>query len=427
VAGRRRDSKGQRIDPWERPWGEGRGRSHGRRHQRPWPEPGAPPEVVAERFAEAVEDVAGKVGTALERAFDDSTEDGAKRRQKVEEVGERVATAVEQAIGKVGEALPRPDPFKSEKKLLKRRDQANNQTILFAFLWIGISFAVLWGGGINALPAVVVLGAVFGALVTRNVLWKRNNRGAIGHAETALSGVWAGEGDPEAEPEAEPEPEGERSDWSDTSVSAEAETEAESEQSSDDDLMSKLRIRETTVSEFVGAVDRQALQVLSLLKELGEDRPEIRRSVDLSVAKCNELDHRRDKLEALLEDPDLAALDDRIADLEVRIEETRDEATRVIYQDTLGQLRSQSESLADVRVMIERLDAYINSSLQSLRTIHIDLLRLQTGDLDDPTRALEEISTRASNLNIETKSVREVVEEVDRARRAAGRGTQRQL
>ncbi len=424
---RRRDDKGRHRDPWERPWGEGRGRHRGPRGRHaPWPEPGAPPEEVAERFATAVEDVATKVGAALERAFDDGTEDGARRRQKVGEVGDRVATAVEQAIGKVGEALPRPDPLKEHKKLLRRRDQANNQIVLFAFLWTAISFAVLWGGGVQALPAVVVLAAVFGALVIRNVMWKRSHRAQIGRAEQEIGGEPVAEQPPaeagQAEPEgaAAAEPDG-------AAEASPGEAGAPAPGVPDDDLMEKLHTRQSTVSEFVGAVDRQALQVLEALKELGEDRPDIRGSVEQTVAKCKELDARRAKLEMLLEDPDLADLEDRIADLEVRIEETVDEQTRAVYHDTLRQLRSQSESLADVRVMIERLDAYINSSLQSLRTIHIDLLRLQTGDLEDPNRALEEISARASNLNIETKSVREVVEEVDRARRAAGRGAQRQL
>ena len=110
-----------------------------------------------------------------------------------------------------------------------------------------------------------------------------------------------------------------------------------------------------------------------------------------------------------------------------RIAETADPQTKEIYASTLQQLQAQDESLADVRLMLERIEAYHQASLQSLRTIHIDLLRLQTGDLTDPAQALSDISQRAGALSMETKSVREVVEEVEQARRAAGRTPVRQI
>ena len=49
-------------------------------------------------------------------------------------------------------------------------------------------------------------------------------------------------------------------------------------------------------------------------------------------------------------------------------------------------------------VHVDRLDAYTNASLQSLRTIHIDLLRLQTGDMSD--ESLEGTYMRTSGVII---------------------------
>ncbi|MDP7113682.1 MAG: hypothetical protein QGH45_17065, partial [Myxococcota bacterium] len=247
------------------------------------------------------------------------------------------------------------------------------------------------GGG----PAVFIIAAVFAALILRDVMWKRSRRGAIAWAQAALSGE---------EDLAEPPPETE----------------------TPDDVVSAAAEPPVGDDPQLRAIENEAQQVLELLGAAGGSRDSIRDSVDATVAKARELTARRERLERMLADPDLADLDERIGDLERRIDETGDEETAEVYRRTLDQLRSQAASLADVRVMMERLEAYLNASLQSLRTIHIDLLRLQTGDLDDPDRTLDDISARAGNLGEEIKSVREVVEEVQRHRRAH-RATQRQI
>ena len=174
-------------------------------------------------------------------------------------------------------------------------------------------------------------------------------------------------------------------------------------------------------------MELEARQILRLLDEMGEERAAIRGSVDMAVAKARELSARRMRLEGILADPDLSSLEDRIAELAASIGETEDPETRDVYEHTLEQLRIQAESVADIRVMQTRIDAYLNASLQSLRTIHIDLLRLQTGDLSDPDSTLRDVSARAGNLSLEIKGVREVVEEVQNARRAAASQRSRQL
>ena len=419
-------------DPWEHQWGKER--HHRRRHGR---EPN--PEEAAERFAEAVEHVADKVGSALERAFESTDAEAGKA--KAEEVGEKVATAISTAIGKVGDALPSNNPLdrqlKTDRKLIRKRDAANSKMAVFPFIWMGISAVILFGMMqegeplLTAAIPMVILGVVFGALVAKSLAWKSAHKEDIGRAEERLASSEAGgkvavAPEDGATPDAptQPEPSDAELDSSspDSSVSAEFET-ADDEEG----VHSHFYTREPTANARLDVVELEALQVMDLVREMGEDRPDILRSVERTVAKNRELKERRARLETILEDPDLARLDDRIEDLEARITETEDPATRGIYERTLEQLRVQDESLADVRLMLERVEAYSNASLQSLRTIHIDLLRLQTGDLGDPANALDEISTRAGNLSLETKGVREVVDEVERARLAAGRSKVRQL
>jgi len=364
---------------------------------------------VAEQFATAVETVATKVGSAIERAFEPRPDGSTAAGETVEGVGRQVASAIEQAIGKVGEAFPKPDPLRRYRRLLKRRDQVNSRILLFALLGVGITGTVLGVGG-DAWPGAFIVAAVFGILTLRNVLWKTGNRTAIARAERALGGAESG---------AEREPE--------TGSGSESESGSVSESVSEADG----RPTEAAASEVIDdpqlrSIENEALQVLELLGEAGGSRESVRGSVEATVDKARELALRRSRLVRMLADPDLADLDERIAGLQRRIEETGDEETREVYRRTLDQLQSQAESLADVRVMMERLDAYLNASLQSLRTIHIDLLRLQTDGLEEPDRTLDDITSRAGTLGMEIKSVREVVEEVQRNRRAQ-RATTRQI
>lgn len=382
-------------EPWDRPWGTGPGRHR-------WPGAETPPEEAAERFAEAAQHVGDKVGKALEQAFAKTSE--RLENGGAEEVGERVASAIGSAIERVSEAIPKPDPEKvqreRDRRLVRRRDRATHQMVLFSFLWVGICTAVLISSGSNGAAGVAVLTAVFGSLIARNALWRSSHRGAVERAEARLEGrqVAAPSADAAEDDEEEPaEPPG-------------------------------LVVPQDTVDvEEVSAVELQARQILSLLDEMDDPRPEIQRAVDSTVDKARELNRRRSRLESILEDPDLSRLDERIETLHARIGATDDDETRAIYERTLEQLRTQAESLADVRVMLERIDAYLNASLQSLRTVHIDLLRLATGDLDDPQQTLQDVSARASSLSLEIKGVREVVDEVSRARQVARRDPQRQL
>ncbi len=389
-------------DPWERRWGEHR-RHRGRR---PDADPPPTPEEMAEHFAAAVEAVAGKVGSAIERAFEPRPDGTSAAGETVEGVGRQVASAIEQAIGKVGEAMPKPDPLREHRRLLRRRDKVNARILLFALLGVGITAAVAGAGG-DAWPGAFIVAAAFGILALRNLLWKTGNRTAVARAERALEAAETGAGtETGAEAEEKAAPTERMADPPETGSEAPASPEIDDPQ--------------------LRAIENEAQQVLELLGEAGGSRRSIRESVDGTVAKARELTTRRGRLERMLADPDLADLDERMAGLERRIGETGDEETAEVYRRTLDQLRSQAASLADVRVMMGRLEAYLNASLQSLRTIHIDLLRLQTGDLDDPDRTLDDISARAGNLGEEIKSVREVVEEVQRSRRAH-RAAQRQL
>jgi len=382
--------------------------------------------------------VANKVGSALERAFESDEAEAGKA--KAEEVGEKVATAISTAIGKVGEALPGNDPLerqlKADRKLIRRRDSANSKMAVFPFIWAGVSAVILFGmmqeGEALATAGIpiTILAVVFGALVAKNLAWKSAHRGEIERAESRLADAEPGGQatdtpadavEPDEPPAPEPE-EAERDSVPDSTISAEFETGDD-----EDGAMAHFYTREPTANARLDVVELEALQVMDLVRELGDDRPDIMKSVESTVAKNRELKERRARLEKILDDPDLSKLDERIEDLEARIQETEDPATRGIYERTLEQLRVQDESLADVRLMLERVEAYSNASLQSLRTIHIDLLRLQTGDLGDPANALDEISTRAGNLSLETKGVREIVDEVERARLAAGRSKVRQL
>ena len=399
--------------PWDRPWGRGRHDPFDHRHREDHPKP----EEVAEQFAAAVETVATKVGSAIERAFEPRPDGSTPAQQTVEGVGRQVASAIEQAIGKVGEALPKPDPLAKHRRMLQRRDRANARILLFALLGVGITATVVGVGG-DAWPGAFIVAAVFGILTLRNVLWKAGHRSAVARAERALgeTGTGAGAGAvAETVAVAETEPMC-RTIESETVAETETETESESEGT-----------RSPAIDDpQLRSIENEAQQVLELLGEAGGSRESVRGSVEATVAKARELATRRIRLERMFADPDLADLDERMQGLERRIGETSDEETREVYRRTLDQLRAQSESLADVRVMMERLDAYLNASLQSLRTIHIDLLRLQTDGLEDPDRTLDDISARAGTLDMEIKSVREVVEEVQRNRRAQ-RAATRQL
>jgi hypothetical protein len=382
-------------EPWDRPWGTGPGRHR-------WPGADTPPEEAAEQFAEAAQHVGDKVGKALEQAFARTSE--RLENGGAEEVGERVASAIGSAIERVSEAIPKPDPEKvqreRDRRLVRRRDRATHKVVLFSFLWVGICSAILLSSGSSGAAGVAVLTAVFGSLIARNVLWRSSHRGAVERAQARLEG---------------------------------REVPSSSADTADDDEEAPTAApglvvpQDTEDVEEVSAVELQARQILSLLEEMNDARPEIQRAVDSTVAKARELNRRRARLESILEDPDLARLDERIGTLASQIDTTADDETRAVYERTLEQLRSQAESLADVRVMLERIDAYLNASLQSLRTIHIDLLRLATGDLDDPQQTLQDVSTRASNLSMEIKGVREVVDEVSRSRNAARRDAQRQI
>ena len=409
MPGHRRRRRGG--GPWDRPWGHGRGDPFEHRHHEDPPKP----EEVAEQFAAAVETVATKVGSAIERAFEPRPDGSTPAQQTVEGVGRQVASAIEQAIGKVGEALPKPDPLRKHRRLLHRRDQANARILLFALLGVGITATVVGVGG-GAWPGAFIVAAVFGILTLRNVLWKAGNRTAVARAERAL-----GESDPvcrttESEPmcrttetEIATEPMCRTNETSTEPMCRTTESESETESGAREAEIDDPQLR---------SIENEAQQVLELLGEAGGSRESVRGSVEATVAKARELAGRRIRLERMFADPDLADLDERMQGLDRRIEETADEETREVYRRTLDQLRAQSESLADVRVMMERLDAYLNASLQSLRTIHIDLLRLQTNGLEDPDRTLDDISARAGTLGMEIKSVREVVEEVQRSRRA---------
>ena len=392
---RRRRRKSE-WEPWERPWGTGPGRHR-------WPGAETPPEEVAEQFARAAQHVGDKVGRAVEQAF-------ARTSERLDEggaepMGERVATAIGNAIDRVSEAIPRPDPQKvqrqRDRQLVRRQDKVTHQMFLFSFLWVGISVAIVLSAGLEGVAGVAVLGAVFGSLVARNALWRKSNRARVERARARLEGREI--------------------------PVASADAAQEEDQDEDEDASGLITPDVTVDVEEVSAVELQARQILSLLGEMDEDRPDIRRAVDSTVDKARELNVRRARLEAILEDPDLHGLADRIESLSQQIGATLDDETRTIYERTLEQLRTQADSLADIRVMLERIDAYLNASLQSLRTIHIDLLRLATGDLDDPQQTLAEVSQRASNLSLEIKGVREVVDEVSRARRAARQQGQWQI
>ena len=263
---------------------------------------------MAEHFAAAVESVAGKVGSAIERAFEPGP-DGSKAQRTAEGVGSQVASAIEQAIGKVGDAIPPPDPHRQHRKLLARRDRTNSRMVLFAMIALGVSGAILsadTGGG----PAVFIIAAVFAALIFRDVMWKRSRRGAIARAQAALSGE---------EEVAEPP--------------RAAET--------PDDVDPAAVEPPVTDDPQLRAIENEAQQVLELLGATGGSRDSIRDSVDATVAKARELTARRARLERMLADPDLADLDERIGDLERRIDETGDEETAEVYRRTLDQLCSQ--------------------------------------------------------------------------------------
>jgi len=376
---------------------------------------------VARRFAEAAEQVTTKVGRAVEHAFDQTAE----HLQRHPDVGERVASAIEQAIESVGQAIPKRDPgaeqLKRDRKLLQRRDQVNTRMLLFAALGVGMAGLALFGGT-DAWSGASIAAAVFGILFARNALWKGHNRTAVQQAERRL------ETDP-GDRVRDTTPVGRVKEAEPTDPTAGPEIDPETGTPSDaPDTPPSLLVHNQTVGvEEVGAVELEARQILRLLDEMGEERAAIRQSVDTAVSKARELGARRARLEEILSDPDLSSLDERIEDLDERIGETEDPETRDVYDHTLQQLRIQAESIADIRVMQTRVDAYLNASLQSLRTIHIDLLRLQTGDLSDPDGTLREVSARASNLSLEIKGVREVVEEVQNARRAAAAQRSRQL
>ncbi len=393
---RRRRRKSE-WEPWDRPWGTGPGRYR-------WPGAGTPPEEVAEQFARAAQHVGDKVGRAVEQAFARTTE--RLEDTGAEPMGERVATAIGNAIDRVSGAIPKPDPEKvqrqRDRQLVRRQDKVTHQMFLFSFLWVGVSVAIVLSAGLEGVAGVAVLGAVFGSLVARNALWRRSNRALVQQARARLEGR-------------------------EIPAAVEDEADGEGTDAAAESSPGLITPDETVNVEEVSAVELQGRQILSLLEEMDDARPDIRQAVDSTVAKARELNVRRARLESILEDPDLHGLAERIEALAEQIGSTLDDETRAIYERTLEQLRTQADSLADIRVMLERIDAYLNASLQSLRTIHIDLLRLATGDLDDPQQTLDEVSQRASNLSLEIKGVREVVDEVSRARQAARQQGQRQI
>jgi hypothetical protein len=399
----RRSRRHPRWDPWDRPWGAGN------RHRR-WREDDMDPEEVARRFGEAAEEVASKVGNALEQAFAHTAEQ--VDRHVGPDVGERVASAIGQVVEKVGEAIPKPDPERiqreNDRRLLRRRDANTTRSVVSTLIAVGVAVAVVTGLGLEALPIAIVVAVLFGGRITRNLLWNRRHALDFRRAEARL----AGEREPRSDDDSFDD---------DDSLDQEDPADAIEREVQDEPEPPGLTSRDTLDLEEPGVVEMEGRQILALLTEMGEERPGIRDSVQTTVAKAQELGQRRERLEAILADPDLDSLDAQIEQLAERIARTEDAETRHVYERTAEQLRSQAESLADVRVMRARIDAYLEASLQALRTMHIDLLRLQTGDLDDPDQTLAQVSSRADNLSLEIKGVREVVEEVQGARRSAGR------
>jgi len=372
------------------------------------------PEEMARAFAEAAEDVASKVGHALEQAFEHTAEQ--VDRHVGPDVGERVASAIGHVVEKVGEAIPRPDPGKvqreQDRRLLRRRDANLTSSAVSTLIAVGVAVAVVTGLGLEALPIAIVVAVLFGGRITSKLLWNRRHTDDFRRAEQRLQGR-----DPDRDSDDDSIDDDEAFD-TDTVEAIQVDDLGEVEPVEPNVLLESSQTLDLTQA---GVVDMEGRQILTLLTEMGEERPAIRESVESTVAKARELGQRRRKLQTILSDPDLSSLDRRIEGLAERIAATEDAETRRVYERTADQLRAQSESLADIEVMQERIDAYLEASLQALRTMHIDLLRLQTGDLDDPDRVLGEVTSRADNLSLEIKGVREVVEEVQGARRNAGR------